>query len=108
MARNRPRKLTFAANTTGASTGYAAFPTGIGTVYASFDNVTTSTKCAVKLQGSIGGSGVWFDLSAVTTLSTGNDSFGSTASAVFDRVRVLKTSKSTQSGTNSAYIIGKE
>lgn len=104
---NKPRKLTFAANTTGASTAYAGFPTGCGSAYATFNNVTTSTKCAVKLQGSIGGSGTWFDISAVTTLTTGEDSFGSTATVVFDRVRVLKTGKSTSTGTNYAHVIAR-
>jgi len=82
-----------------------SFPTACQKAYATFSNVTTSTKSSVKLQGSIGGSGVWFNLSALTTLTTGEDSFGSTAATVFDKVRVQVTGKTTNTGTNYAYII---
>ena len=103
---NKPYKFTFAANSTAGSTGYASFPTGVSQAHATFNNVTTSTKDVVKLQGGIGEE-QWFDLSAATTLSTSVDNFGSTVTAVFDRVRFQVTSKGTNTGTNTVYIIAK-
>ena len=106
---NKPQKVTWVTNTTNdTSPAYADFPTACSSAYASFDNVTTSTKSVVKLQGSIGGSGIWFDLSAATTLSTASVSFGSTATGVFDRVRVLVSGKTTMASTNAAWIIAKD
>ena len=98
---NRPEKFTYASTGTGASTGYADFPTGVSQAHASFNNVTTSTKQKVKLQASIGGSGDWFDISGVTTLSTTITTVASTATFVVDRVRFNVTGGTTNTGTQS-------
>ena len=103
---NRPQKLTYNALTT-AGTTWATFPTGVSQCHAVFSNVTTSTKSVATLQGGIGGATGVIPLSIATTLTTAAFHFGSTASAVFDRVRIEITSKTTNAGTISAYVIGR-
>ena len=103
---NRPGRVQYAAASTGG-TDYVSFPTAVDKAFCQFDNVTTSTKIAIRIQGSVGGSGLWSDISAVSTLTTGITGVCSTAAAVFDRVRVNRTAKSTSTGTNTVWIIGK-
>lgn len=108
---NKPQRFQYDSTGTGA-TDHADYPTGVSAAYARFDNVTTSTKQKVKLQGSVGGSGDWFDISAVTTLTTTLTGVASTGFAangmIFDRVRVNVTGGTTNTGTNTVYIIAKE
>lgn len=102
----KPGRVQYAAASTGG-TDYVSFPTAVEKAYCQFDNVTTSTKIRVQIQGSVGGSGLWVNISAVSTLTTGTASVGSTGSGLFDRVRVNRTAKSTSTGTNTVWIIGK-
>jgi len=104
---NKPQVVTYDSTGTGASTGYASFPTGVSQAYVSVDNPTTSVVQVAKLQASVGGSGNWFDISAGQTLSTTVTTWPSTVTAVFDRVRINVTTPTTNTGTHSAYIIAK-
>ena len=106
---NKPRTVTWDATSTSATTPeYVSFPTACDSAYAQFANVTTSTKASVTLKASIGGSGEWFSVSALTTLTTGAAVIGSTATGVlFDKVKIQVKSKTTNTGTISAFVIAK-
>lgn len=110
-ARPIAQLITWGSSTgTGGSTGKATFGTGMA-VAGAWYTFTGSTKAvSVKLQGGAGGSTVWRDISAASTLSTGaaGGSIMSTATTVFDKVRLNVTvNDTTGNGTLAAWVLAR-
>lgn len=95
--RPTPQTLTISGTATGSSTDNIVYGQG----YSNFGliHVTSgSTKnMSFTLQGSIGETGVWTKLMAITTGSTAGAMMNSTAALIVDRVRITSTANLTTS-----------
>jgi len=101
------QKITITSTSTGGSTQVARFGVGMAVASAAYTFTGTTKNKSFTLQGALGSTSVWFNLSAATTASTaaGGAVVTSTATAVFDKVRLNVTADaSTGNGTLVAWV----
>jgi len=93
-------RVTLADATSTGKTSVATFNVPVGTVVGAVLNNPTTLTVDWRIQGGLGGA--WFDLSTLSTDSTGIvATFSTVSDKVFDRVRIDVNSNDVTSTSNS-------
>jgi len=103
------QKLSITSTSTG-TVGTAYFGEGKSAFSVSHKLTGGSTKAVtITAQGTLGESGIWKQLIAATTVSTGGAIANSTGSMVFDaaRVQITTTNDTTGNGTLTAWVLAR-
>ena len=96
-----PEVLTITTTSTGRSAS-AKFGVGMSAVTAAYTVSGTTEGYTFTLQGSIGRSGIWTNLTAATTASTAGAVVNSTVATTFDKVAVNLSANGSKSSEGAA------